>query len=285
MLAGCSDDAGDSNGLLDALGRVRATAETRKAVEYGEPATVAKLAAEDKTRYQALQGYGYGSIAMYGLAVEKTLGIDLDTFTSGIVAGEPPKQGTVIWGDYDWSAVDKKLQALGADNKSEFGGTRWRSAGDYELSLTDGLFSDVMPTAQFNQIVTAEGSFAFAPAKEVVEWMTVPGDDTLADDDVLAGLARCLGDVIAARLEATGEAAGVRRDGSEVICLNGDQAAVTKALKGKALSANMPWDDVLPDAAVDQDGALARVTVPKQDGKPAGRVLSVMRNGDLKGLR
>jgi len=79
------------------------------------------------------------------------------------------------------------------------------------------------PPQQFNNIRTGTGAFAFAPADEGIDWVTDAGDTTLAGDDVLVPLANCLGDVIVARLQATGEAAGVREDGTEVLCLKGDQ--------------------------------------------------------------
>jgi hypothetical protein len=295
VLAGCSDDSDDGsgllgNGLLDALGRVRATADTRASVEYGEPAAVKALvdkvkdkdSAKDKLRYQTLQGVGYSSISMYSLTVKDKLGLDLDTFDSAIFVGKAPKQGTVLSGDYDVAAVDGKLSELGVDNASALGGTRWRAGDDYEINF-EGPFSDTVPLSQLNDIVTREGTFAFAPAKEVVEWVTDPGDKTLADDDVLVGLAKCLGGVVAAQLQGTGEAVGVRQDGTQIICLKGDVDRVSDALKGD-MPSGRPWKDVLPGAEAAEAEGLVQVTVPPQDSGPVGRVLAVMRNGDLAGL-
>lgn len=286
VLAGCSDDAADQEGLLGALGRVRATAQTRTAVEYGEPAEVSALMAKDRSRYQALQGYGYGSVATYSVKVEEALGLDLGTFDSGIVAGEPGKQATVLWGEYDVSTVDGKLSDLGIDKESSpFEGTHWRSADDYEIDFENGPFTEVAPPAQFNNIVTRADAFAFAPAAEGIDWVTDPGEDTLATNDVLGPLATCLGDVIAAQLQATGEAVSVRKDGTEVICLARDEAQVSEALKGKVPSTGQSWDELLPNAEVGTDDGLVRITVPAQDDEPVGRVLRIMLNGDLAGLR
>jgi hypothetical protein len=285
LLAACSDEGTDGDtGLLGALGRVRATAETRVSVEYGEPAEVRALLDKDKSRYEILRGFGYGSIAPFSVTVENTLGLDLTGFDGAIFVGKPPKQATVLWGDYDVSAVDGKLRDLDIDSESAFGGTRWHSANDYEINF-EGPFTDMAPPQQFNNIVTGNGSFAFAPAAEGVEWVTQPGDKTLADDDALVSLAKCLGDVVTAQLEATGEAVGVREDGTQLICLKGDQGKVSDALKGEMPSTGRPWDDVLPNAKVDQDGALARVTVPPPADGLVGQVMRVMQNGDLEGLR
>jgi hypothetical protein len=284
VLAGCSDDPAEEDGLLGALGRVRATAETRVAVEYGEPAAVRALMAKDEDRYQTLRGYGYGSIAMYSVTVEDTLGLDLDGFDGAIHVGEPPKRATVLWGEYDVAAVDGKLRGMDVDGKEGFGETRWNSGADHEIDLADGPFAGVVGPAQFNNIRTAARSFAFAPAAAAIDWVTAPGDETLAGDDVLAPLARCLGDVVAAHLMATGEAVGVREDGTEVICLDADKADVSDALEGEVPSTREPWDRMLPGAEVDQDGALARVTVPARDDKPVGRVLRLMVTRDLPEL-
>jgi hypothetical protein len=283
VLAGCSDDTADQGGLLGALGRVRATAETRKSVEYGEPTAVRALMDKSKSRYVLLQGYGYGSIAPYSLKIKDTLGLDLTAFDGAIVAGDPPDQATALWGEYDTSTVDTKLGDLKIDSDKGLGGTRWRVADDHEVNL-DGPFTDVAPPAQFNNILTRDGAFAFSPASAGIEWVTEPGDETLAGDDVLAPLAKCLGDVVVARMVATGQAAGVRRDGSDVICLKADKDQVSKALKGDSPTTGEPWDELLPHAAVDEAEGLARVTAAAGDDRPAGRGLQMMLNHDLDAL-
>ncbi|TDV44297.1 hypothetical protein [Actinophytocola oryzae] len=287
VLAGCSnDDAGDESGLLSALGQVRATPETRKAVEYGEPAAVRALLAEDRDRYQLLQGFGYGTIASYAIVVGETLSLHLDEFDSAISVGQPPKQATVLWGKYDVAAVDGKLRGLGIDGRAADDATRWRAADDYEIDLANGPFADLAPTPQLNDILTRDWSFAFAPAAAGIDWVTDAGDETLAGDDVLASLARCLGDVVAAQLQATRQAVGVREDGTQLICLDGDRARVSDALDGDMPSTARPWHDVLPGAEVTEDGDLVRVTVPPPpDDTPVGQVMRVMQNGDLDGLR
>lgn len=285
VLAGCSDDEAERTGLLDALGKVAATAQTTVSVEYGEPAKVTALLDRDRNRFQALQGFGYSSIATYGKILGDKLSLDFDGFDGAIFVGEPPKQATMLWGDYDVAAVDGKLSDLDIDSEKKSGGTRWRSADDYEINLENGPFTEAAPPAQLNDIQTGDGKIAFAPAAAGIDWVTEPGLTTLASDDVLAPLATCLGDVVAAQLLATGEAVGVREDATEVICLDEDAAQVSQALKGKVRSTGQPWDELLPGAKVGEDGSLARITVPAQDDRPAGRVMRMMQSGDLAGLR
>lgn len=285
VLAGCSDDTSEQDGLLDALGTVRATAETKRSVEYGQPAAVRALVDQDKARYQTLQGFGYSRLAMYSVIVEDDLALDLDGFDEAISVGEPPTQATVLRGEYDVDAVNGKLRDLGVDDEVSLEGTRWHSGDDYEMDF-EGPFAEMAPPAQLNNIATAKGSFAFAPAEEGIQWVTQESDATLADDNVLVPMAKCLGDVIAAQLQAAGQAVGVREDGTEVICLTSDQAAVSDALKGDVPSTREPWDELLPGAEVDEDNGLARVTVPAAEkGRPVGRVLRLMLSGDLDGLR
>src|SRR5689334_9312091 len=229
LVAGCGgvdeSPAPGGGGLLTALGNVRATADTRVAIEYGAPARVRALG----EKFRTLQGYGFGTIASSAKLVDEAIGVDLGSFDSGIVVGQPPRWGAVLWGDYDVASVDGKLRELGIDGAPQGGGTLWTSGEDFEVSLGNGPFAGVVPLNQFNDVRTATGSFAFAPARVGVEWVTDPGAETLADDDALAGLAWCLGDVVAARIE-DGVAAGVRGDGREVACVGGSRASVERAL-------------------------------------------------------
>jgi hypothetical protein len=285
VLVGCSvDDRPRAEGLMVALSRVQATAETQISVEYGAPGRIQQLLNQDESRYRPLRGYGYGLVANYTTQVEDALGFDLDSFDDALVVGEPPSWGAALWGPYDVAAVEGKLRGLDIRDRAEGGGRWWTSGPDYEIDLTGGPFSEVVGTNEFNNIRTASDSFAFAPAGVGIEWVTRPGQRSLAEDDVIAPLARCLGDVVVARIAGVGEAVGVRGDGTEVACVMAELGAVERALDGDVPSSGEPWESVLPGASVDRDGELVRVTVPP-DGEPAGRVLSVMLNLDLAGLR
>lgn len=264
--------------MLAALANVQATADTRVAVEYGAPARVRALG----ERFRMVEGYGFGMIANSARLVDEAIGVDLQGFDSGIVVGQAPRWGAALWGDYDVAAVDAKFRELGIDSVEQGGGTLWTSGKDFEIALADGPFTGVVPLNQFNDVRTAAGSFAYGPARAGVEWVTDAGDTTLADDDALARLALCLGDVVAARIE-DGIAAGVRGDGREVACVGGDQGAVEKALDGPVPSTRQPWDSLLPGVTVEDGGGLVRVVAPGGD-EPAGRMLQAMMKGDLKAL-
>ncbi|MFC4857383.1 hypothetical protein [Actinophytocola glycyrrhizae] len=259
------------------MAKVRATSDSRTSVEYGAPARLRELG----ERFLALQGYGYGTIANTAKRVDEAIGVDPGTFDEGLLVGQPPRWGSVLWGDYDVAAVDSRLAGMGIERAEQDGATLWTSGADLEIDF-DGPFIGVVQTNQFNVIRTAEGAFAFAPARAGVEWVSVPGDETLAADERIGGLARCLGDVVAARIER--EAAGVLEDGTEVFCLAADKDAVEKALAGDVPSTRQSWDELLPGATAEADGDLVRVTAPGRDGAPVGRVLRAMVTGDLRAL-
>ncbi|WP_459714934.1 hypothetical protein [Actinophytocola sp. KF-1] len=263
---------------MGALGQVRASEDTRVAVEYGAPARVRELG----ERFRGLEGYGFGTIAAYARRVDDALGVDPRGFDHGIVVGRAPRWGAALWGDYDVAAVDGVLRGKGIDAVEQGGGTLWTSGEDFEISLGDRPFAGVVQLNEFNAVRTAAGSFAFAPARVGVEWVTEAGEDTLAGDPVVAGFARCLGDVVAARIDGT--AAGVRADGTEVLCLDADLDDVETALDGAVPSTREPWDEFLGGADVEQAGELVRVTVPDDTGRPVGRLLRAQMTGDLRGL-
>lgn len=284
VLGGCGgggETTTDDAGLMAALGKVRATAETRTSVEYGSPGRIRALA--DQDRFQQLLGYGYGTIATSAKVIADKLDFDPAELDEAVVAGQPPRWAGVLWGDYDVAAVDGRLGDLGIAKQDDGGGTRWNSGDDFEMDLEDGPFTGIVTTSEFNNIRTADGSFAYSPARAGIDWVTEPGDETLADDDAVAPLAKCLGDVVAARI-VEGEAAGVRVEGSEVtevICLKGDKGRVERELADGAVpSTRQPWSELLPEAKVaDAGDGLVRITAKPKDA--VGRSLRVIATGDL----
>jgi hypothetical protein len=288
-LAGCggggdatrNGPTGGDVGLMAALGKVRATAETRVYIDYGSPGRIRAL--DDQDRFEQLRGYGYSSIANYAKVVAEKLDFDPASLNEGVVAGQPPRWAGVLWGDYDVAAVDGRLGDLGIDEQDDGDATRWNSGDDFEIDLANGPFTGIVSTSEFNNIRTADGSFAYSPARAGIDWVTDAGDETLADDDVVAPLATCLGDVVAATI-ADGQAAGVRATSdevTEVICLEGDKGRVEKELaEGSTPSTRQPWSDILPGAkVVDAGDGLVRITATPKD--TVGRSLRLIQTRDL----
>lgn len=230
-----------------------------------------------------MEGYGFGTIAQHAKLIDGAIGVDPTLLDEALIAGQPPRWAGVLWGSYDVDAVDDRLGALGIDRVSDAGGTRWNSGDDLAVDLADGPFSGVVATNEFNNVRTADGSFAYAPAGRGLGWVTSAGDQTLADDDTVGPLARCLGDVVAAVIVAVGQAAGARADGTEVICVTGTRDGVTRAMDGEVPSTREPWSELLPAADVTQDGELVRIASAPTE-RPVGLALRAMRTGDLRDL-
>lgn len=281
MAAGCAGEDEQGTGLLDVLAKVPANADTRVMVEYGAPSKV-----PDGDRFQLLRGQGYGNIAMSSRLVEDALHLDLAKFDSALSVGQPPRWAGALWGSYDTAGVEGEIADRGVDKKPDLhGGNLWNSGKDNEIDLADGPFAGVARTSEFNNIRTADGSFAYAPVKVGIDWVT--GDEveqSLANDDSIGPLARCLGDVIAATIANTGQAVGVRADNSEVVCLEGSKDDVLRALAGEVPSTREPWESLLPGFKVGESDGRIQITVPEKDGAPVGRVLRLMLTGDLRGL-
>jgi len=301
--AGCAD--ADEDGLLGALGQVRATDSTRLYVEYGDLAAIRRLSGtdQDKTdrdRFLGISGTGFSNLAPSAVPMTEDLRFDPSAMDEALVAGQPPDWVGVLWGDYDVEALDRELADRGIPSAAALGGTRWRSGADRELRV-EGPLTGIARTNELNNLRTAPDSFIYAPARAGLDWAVLPGADTLADDPVLAALAGCLGDVVAAVFvrpeeDPTAYAVGVRAPSAaevtDVACLAPTDAGTATRLRdrvegeladGSAPSTRQPWSELLPDASVDVvDGAVVRIEA-KPVG-PVGRVLQMLFNRDLAAL-
>src|SRR3954454_14534054 len=247
LSAGCSGGDGDSgdsagsgqgggwlgsgdSGLTAALGKVAATDATRQYVEYGDVAVLGRLAHDGK-RFLSLVGYGFSPIAPVSQLMAEELHFDPATMDGALLAGQPPDWSGVLWGDYDVEAVDGALRDRDIPAEKDGECTRWTSGEDKEINL-DGPLTGIARTSELNDIHTASGTFGYSSTRAGLAAVTAPGDDTLAGDPTLGGLAGCLGDAAAAILaakvngETTAYAVGVRAsDGgaiTEVACVARD---------------------------------------------------------------
>jgi hypothetical protein len=307
LCAACSsadgfDLADESTGLRAALGRVAANDQTRQYVEYGDVAALSKLAA-DGERYQSVLGYGLSPLAnTYKIMAEK-LHFDPTKMDGAVLAGQPPNQAGVLWGDYDVDALERALADLDIPAEDSGDGKRWRSADDQEINF-EGPLVDIVPTAGLNNIQTGPGVFAYSATRAGVDSVTAPGDATLAGDPLLGRLAGCLGDVSVAVLATKAEgdpmsyAVGVRvtSDGAatEVACIappEGDAKALRDSVEdelknGVAPSVRKPWAELLPDATVAlvEQESVVRVEAKPAGDEPVGRVIQMLQQRDLPAL-
>jgi hypothetical protein len=308
LCAACSSGDGfgitgesGGTGLRAALGRVAANDQTRQYVEYGDVARLSKLAG-DGERYITLLGYGFSPLANTYKIMAKELRFDPTKMDGAVLAGQPPDQAGVLWGDYDVDALERALADRDIASEDSGDGKRWKVADDQEIDF-EGPLVDIVPTAGLNSIQTGPGVFAYSSTRAGVDSVTAPGDDTLADDPLMGRLAGCLGDVSAAVLTTKvegdpmsyGVGARIPADGAatEVACLapvDGDAKAlrdkVEQELKnGVVPSVRKPWAELLPNATVElvENGSVVRIEAKPADG-PVGRVIQLLQNRDLPAL-
>lgn len=303
-VVGCSDDAeGGESGLLEALGKVRATDSTRGYVEYGNVAATRALHEADRERFVTLTGFGMGNLRTYYKVVSEDLAFDPLTMRAAIMAGNPPGWSAIIWGDYDVNAVNNRFAGLGIERASNGDTTTWTTSADGTIDLNRPIVK-IAGATTLNNVRTAPGSFAFSPTRDTLSWVTDPGGDTLAKDPTMKTLAQCLGDVVAAiitRAEGRTEsvAVGVRApsttDVTDVICVapgTRDPASIRdhatgQLAGGQSPQANRPWSELLPNAKVETASLpdpVVRITATPGAGNPPGRVIQMLLNRELNTL-
>jgi hypothetical protein len=218
-----------------------------------------------------------------------------------VLAGQPPDQAGVLWGDYDVDALERELTDRDIPAEDSGDGKRWKSAEDREIDF-QGPLVEIVPTTGLNNIYTAHGVFAYSSTGAGVDSVTAAGDDTLADDPLMRRLAGCLGDVSAAVLVAkvegdpTSYGVGVRvtSEGAatEVACLAppGDPKALRDRVEdelknGTVPSVRKPWAELLPNATVElvELESVVRIEAKPTDG-PVGRIIQMLQKRDLPAL-
>ncbi|GEM_PF-5542465 len=276
--------AGQSEGLIAALGAVRSTRESRVAFTYGDIAAIRDLVEQDRSRFEPLSGWGWDALWIERENVKKGIDLDIDAMQEAFVAGLPPDWVGVIRGDYDVTAVEAKISARGATPKKDGEATTWVVDASQGIDY-DGPFSDVVHTNEFNVTRTAPGSFAYSSGAAAMEWVAATQGETLADDPVTMAAANCLGDVVAAELYRPGDgpdvvyAVGVQvaapDDVTEVVCMapaDGNAEQLRKTFEQRLPDAVGPEFDALRGAEAVVDGAVVRVQAPARKDRPVSDV-------------
>jgi hypothetical protein len=301
-VTGCSDGGGGGgggSGLLAALGKVRATDSTRRYVEYGDVAAIRRLREGNDKRFLTLAGFGMGNLRNFYRTVSTDLAFDPMALREAISAGTPPDWSAIILGDYDVTAVNDKLAALGIERSGSGDATTWTASADGAITMDSPLVEIAGPNT-LNNVRTAPGSFAFSPKRDTLSWVTDPGGDTLAGDSAMRTLADCLGGVVVAMIvESRGDtiAVGVRApsstDVTDVVCaISGsrDPATLRDAVNAQLASGRSPatdraWSELLPEAKVELAGISAvRITSRPGPDTPPGRPVQMLQNRELNAL-
>jgi len=306
-LAACSSTAPGSpvpaptpvaGGLVGAPAGVRAAGVSDELVEYGAVAAVRDLVRADRQRFGSLLGVGYSEVAVHSAAIADAAGFDPSGATEAVRVGRPPDSAVLLRMAVDRAAVDAKFAGLGAERVDTAGATTWITGEDHEVRA-DGPFGRAGTLGAFNRARVTGDSVAFAPSGAALARVTDPGGPSLAQDEVVGGLAACLGEVTVAIIGAPGDrgfvsAAGVRvaRDEvTEVVCVpTADPAALRDRVLDRLDSTGAGvgrWPaeprGARVEAPADLPGVL-RVETSVAPGSRVGLVLQAWGRGDVAAL-
>ncbi|MBB5957056.1 hypothetical protein FHS29_003649 [Saccharothrix tamanrassetensis] len=311
ILAGCASEtpgtpvttAGTpvASGLTSALAKVRATEESAVLVEYGDVAAVRELVRRDRQRFQPLQGVGYSDIAARSDSLAGAVGFDPANASEAIRVGQPPNWAGVLRMEVDAEAVNGKFAGLGAQRVDGPDSTTWITAADHEVRLT-GELGRLGIVSGFNKVRVAPDSIAFGPSGTSLAWVVDPGTGpSLAQDEVVGGLAACLGEVTVAMISKSRRggpavAVGVRATKDEVtefVCVPDENPAALRDRVQARLDSptadrgGQVWSTVFRDAEAevpaDRPGTV-RVVAPADSATRVGRVLQALQRNDLAAL-
>nr|WP_042180331.1 hypothetical protein [Kibdelosporangium sp. MJ126-NF4]CEL14334.1 hypothetical protein [Kibdelosporangium sp. MJ126-NF4]CTQ88701.1 hypothetical protein [Kibdelosporangium sp. MJ126-NF4] len=279
-----SGTAGSADGLLDALGKAKATPETRAYVEYGRPS-----ATKD---WKSLGGTGYTNLYNYAELTTSRLKFDPRKFTTALSVGQPPNTATILWGEYDTGALNQAFAEAQGKRADVNGAAVW-TLGEDNGYQTQGPLADAVPPVGFNKVRVAVGSFAFAGSAASLAMVTDPGTETLAKDPENAALAGCLQDVVAAIISRVPEnptptGIGSRADGTEVLCVlppAGQAEDVRKKIEDKvgtgARLTGQPWKDVLTNVQTEVVTGQSQVVRMTAKAPQPGVLFTALANRDL----
>lgn len=293
LIGGCggSGSGGGDSGLGAALDRVSGGDAAKAYVEWADVAALRELAkveprvadfhVDSDDRWARVIGLGAGRLAQSGVAVAEQTGIDFLAADEALTLGEPPDTATVLRGDgLDTGAIRGKLEDAGA--KEEDGKLAFGEEGEVDV---DSPFAQLGLLNDLNRVALDDGVVAFGPTSAAVDEAAGDGDGSALDEH--QGGVDCLGDdIVAAQLYADEVALGVRRDGHEVVCVNGgDEDALREGFGPDAISnvTRQKMSTLVAKADVDSAGDWARAVLTPADGRPAGFVFDAYRQRDLPG--
>jgi hypothetical protein len=308
-LGSCSSGSGGSgpiagSSLQAALSHVADTPATRAAIAYDDTSALVQLAGTDPGAtkgFAQIRGWGAASLADMMVSLSGDTGISVFGEDYSITAGNPPQALTLLHGGQDASLVTSSLTKLGwKQNGGMLVGPAYPAGGsgnatDYALQL---------------HVVQASGSdLTFGGSAANLSQIGSPSGSTLAGDPLVAALASCLGDVVAAQVQVGGDlggrnpvavAVGVAAPASNaatphaVACVAWpSQAGATqyaadarKALSsGSSLATNQPFSAVLANPSVTSIGGSQHIVQWQADtpGR-ADRIFQMYLDRDLPGL-
>jgi hypothetical protein len=284
-VAGCGGSGGTAggssggSGFSAALGKVADTPGAREQVTYDDTAALVRLAGSSGSQkgFGVLLGLGATSIAQLMSVIAGDTGIDPYKASYEITAGLPPTALTLISGGQDSAAVTSHMTKLG-----------WKQSGGSLVLPAENLSSPNEDLVQYElamPLLSASGSnVAIGNSTHAdISQIGSPSGATLTSDPLISSLASCLGNVVAASIDAypadlghgglTGYALGVTQPASNtatphvVVCAawstHGEAgqyaAAVSKALSSGISAQKQSYASLLPGSSVTTVGGARNV--------------------------
>src|SRR5690606_14841933 len=207
-----------------------------------------KIAADDE--WAQLEGFGWWSLAGQRTVLTEEYAVDAQAVEAALSVGQPPSAITMLIGPQDAAAV-----------RTAFEGAGWADDGDV-LALGQPVDLTVPLAVQAPHVIVSDDLLAFGGIAADLTAVQADTGAGLLDDDLVAKLADCLGDPIAAMFDTpTGIAVGVTESGDAVACYD---AGTTDAATVEAA-----WADLLAelserfgDASVSSEAGVIAAVVP-----------------------
>ena len=202
-LAGCSLAAradGSQVSFQDALARIAATPASRSLIVYDDTGALVKLTGTSWTEqggFAVLRGAGAGPLIQVGQLLASNPGINLLSASYAITAGRPPQQVGLLAGGQQAQRISTGLARLG-----------WIPAhGGLTGPSPDSVGGNQQYTAIYAvnlaRVRTTGSDLRFGGAQADLGEIDRPSGPTLAADPRTKALAGCLGNVVAAEIDAT----------------------------------------------------------------------------------
>ncbi|MBN1174199.1 MAG: hypothetical protein JXA67_18655, partial [Micromonosporaceae bacterium] len=288
-------------GLQRALNRVALTEDTRTHISYGETAALVSLAGDDWSEtkgFAELRTMGADQIGPYAMQAAEDIGIALAKADYAISAGSGAKSIGVISGGQQRDKVIGGLTRRG-----------WTQQAADVLAAPESV-AETAAVRQYVQMLGRvkidDGDIMYGPSGTDLLAMGDPSGKALLDDARIAALADCLGDVVAAEIEAVSGpngrsaiAIGVRRPKNNsatpnsIICTawSGSSESsryaslASAALNSGKATTGQAYSEVLRGAVVEPKGGRDNI-VSLHGDTPDGPLVAfqLYARGDVPGL-
>lgn len=203
-LAGCSlisaHTTGANASFQAALGRISATPATRSLIHYDDTGALVQLAGTSwaaQGGFADLRGTGAGALTQVGQLLATGPGVNLLKAGYTITAGRPPQQVGLLAGGQPGQRISTGLARLGwTQAKGRLVAPSPQNVGGNQQ------FTSIY-ASNLAQVRTAGSDLRFGGAQADLSEIDGPSGPTLAGDPRIRALAGCLGDVVAAEIDAS----------------------------------------------------------------------------------